>query len=252
MNQQLQNVLGTLSVGSMAGTDATATVKLIPPYRGPAGSPPFLYKYTAAGGFFCGQAVTKLTTLAYTNGDTAHVLTVMRPKNRTYLNTAIAANATTFDPKHDPGLYSTSYNYPSNLTTGTAQVANNAIAASDWVAIQLKDGTFHVSKIASGTFGGGNLVLSTATPNVTGGGADAGAIVYWFGAPGDTDPATGDADINCSVAAVATSGVGFKVWDQPVFGFLSALNPGDPLLFYDPGTTHLGTLNYISGYFVKI
>jgi len=243
------NILGALNVqGGVAGTDATITTVLIPPYPGNSGGGPFLYDPRNKE---FGQAITHLTTLCYTNGDTAHVLQVMRPKNYGWLATALAANGTAFVPNDDPGVYSTNYRYPIPNAQVNCQVANNAIAANDWVAIQLNDGTWHTSKIASGTFGGGNLVLTTAVPNVTGGGAAVGNVFYFFGASGDKDPGTGWADLNTSVAAVATSGVHFNVWQETSCGFLTALHVGDPLLFYDPGTTHLGTLEFVAGFYAK-
>lgn len=248
------HILGTLPNISGAGTDATITTNLIPPWNGPLGSAPLICdpRPTGPSANRFAKAITHLTSVNYTNGDTAHVLTLMRPKNYTWLTTAIAANGTALVPYDDPGVYSTNYKYPTpaGFTTGTAQVADNAIATNDWVCLQLKDGTWHKSMIASGTFGGGNLVLTTAVPNVTGGGAAVGAPVYFFGIPTDKDPATGLADINTSVAAVATSGVNFAVWSY-ADGFFSALHYGDPLLFHDPGTTHLGTLNYITGYYAR-
>lgn len=245
MNFDMQ-VLGSLDGPSnKAGTDATVTTNLIRPYPG-ANGVPFLYKPKPPSAQF-GEAFSHITSLIYSNGDTAHVLTIMRPKNYGWLVTALAAAGTALVPNDDPGVYSTNYRYGSPLSTGTAVVADNPIAASDWVAIQLNDGTFHLSKIASGTYGGANLVLTTAVPNVTGGGAAVGNAVYFFGVPGDKDPASGQTDPAYTAAASAVS-----TWSEGYSGVVAALHGGDPLVFYDPGTTHLGTLVSINGFYAKV
>lgn len=250
-------ILGTLWVPTAAGTDATVTGVLIPPYMGDPGSPPFIYKpaLSASGAvprFPIGRI--HVCRVVYTNGDTAHTLCLIRPKNYTYVATANAANSTTLVMFDDPGVYSTNYKYPSNLTTGTAQVADNAIAANDWVCVQLSDGTFHLSKVAS--VSSLTLTLSTATPNVTGGGAGVGNIIYFFGTTGDKDPATGYADTKAAVPALSTtlgtSQAQYKAFDDPTFGVIHSLHDGDPLLFQDPGTTHLGTLEFISGVYARV
>src|SRR5512147_3089116 len=116
MNSQYLSILGTVSVGSVAGSNDTISCVVIPPWRGAAGSPPLLQQLTPSVNV--GEGTTHLTRVNVTNGATAGTLTLMKPKNRTYLTTAIAANGTALVPKHDPGLYSTSYQYPSLLTTG--------------------------------------------------------------------------------------------------------------------------------------
>ena len=242
------NVLGTLNGPSgVAGTDATLTTVLIPPWPGAPGSAPFLYDPRNKR---FGEGITHLTALAVTNGDTAMTVSIVRPKNYTWVATANAANSTTLVLYDDPGIYSTNYKYGSNLTTGTAAVADNGIAASDWIAVQLTDGTWHVSKVTSvSTL---TLTLTTATPNVTGGGAAVGSPVYFFGVAADKDPATGVVGISTSVAAVATSLAGYKVWNETSCGFFSSLHPGDPMLFFNPNTTHLLTLDYVAGFYAKV
>lgn len=247
MNYDYKPVGPIVAASNIAGVDATIATTLIPPWSGSGDGPPLLYTPSSSKKF--GPAYTHVTLVCYTNGDTAHALNIMRPKNYTWLTVAIAANGTGLTIYDDPGVYSTNYKYATNITTGTATVANNTIATNDWVALQLVDGTWHKSMIASGTFGGGNLVLTTAVPNVTGGGAAIGAPVYFFGAAADKDPATGLVDPGHTVAAVATSLAQYKGWsDTTGSGIAVALHRGDPMLFYDPNTTHLGTLEFISGF----
>lgn len=248
MNYGLQ-VVGTLQgPAGLAGTDATVQVVLIPPWGGAPGAGRFMYKVTQPNRQF-GEGVTHVTTVCYTTGDTAHKIGIMRPFNYTYLTAAIAANGTGLTIKADPGVYSTNYNYPcpGGLPVVTA---DNAIATNDYVAIQLVDGNFHVSKIASGTFGGANLVLTTAVPNITGGGAAIGAPVYFFGQlTTDVNPATNAVNPQTTIALSQTRD---KTWTDSVGGIVAALNPGDPLLFYSPHTVHLGVLEYIAGFYAKV
>lgn len=246
MNAQLVNVLGTLSVGQKAFS--AAGVQLIPPFRGAPGSGPFLYRATDASPQF-GEAVTHINTVGYTTLGTAHLIGIMRPFNWTYLTAAVAANGTAIFPKLDPGVYSTNYKYAIPGGIPVNGVADNAIAASDYVAIQLVDGSFHVSTIASGTFAGANLVLTTGLPNITGGGAAAGAVMYFFGVIGDSNPQTGLVNPQTTIALSQTRDV---TWSQATMGIVAALNPGDPLLFYTPNTTNNGTLEFISGFYAKI
>src|SRR5678815_2103840 len=249
MNTSLINVLGTLSVGYKVFS--AAGVQLIPPFRGTPGAGAALYSVKPGTPplLSSGHAVTHINTVGYTTLGTAHLIGIMRPFNWTYLTAAVAANGTAIFTKTDPGLYSTSFYYACPGGVPVNGVADNAIAANDYVAIQLKDGNFHVSTIASGTFGGNNLVLTTALPNITGGGAYSGAPVYFFGVIGDSNPQTGLVNPQTTIAASQTRDV---TWGQATMGIAAALNPGDPLLFYTPNTTNNGTLEFISGFYAKV
>jgi hypothetical protein len=239
------NVVGTLNVGYKVFS--AAGVQLIPPFPGSPGAGRYIYKASEPG-INLGEVVTHINTVGYTTLGTAHLIGIMRPFNWTYLTAAVAANGTAIFTKTDPGLYSTSYKYPVPGGIPVNGVADNAIAAGDYVAIQLVDGSFHVSTIASGTFGGANLVLTTALPNITGGGAAVGAIVYFFAVIGDANPATGMVNPQTTIAASQTRDV---TWSQANAGICAALNPGDPMLFYTPNTTNNGTLEFISGFYAK-
>lgn len=256
MNYSGNEIFGLLNVPSAKGTDATVTTQVIPPWQGYPGNAPFIYNPSANANAIpkrFPEGITHLKKLVYTNGATAHVLSILRPLNYTWLTAAIASAGTVANVFDDPGLYSTNYKYAANTATFTAAVANSGIQANDWVVIQLNDGTWFSSKVASvATLA---VTLSTAVPTVTGGGAALGAIVYFYGAPVNTntkDPATGYAEVKATVTANATSGNQYAVFnDDGGLGFMSAFHHGDPLLFYDPGTTNLGTLDYITGYYSR-
>jgi hypothetical protein len=236
------SILGTLSVGQKAFS--AAGVQIIPPFRGANGN---AFLQDPRNKRF-GDGITHINTVGYTTLGTAHLIGIMRPFNYTWLLTAIAANGTALVPYDDPGVYSTNMKYP---TPGNkpATVANNTIAANDYVVIQLVDGTWHVSTIASGTFAGGDLVLTTAVPNITGGGAAVGAPVYFFGVIGDSDPNTGLVNPQTTIALSQTRDV---TWSNDVCGIMAALHAGDPMLFYTPNTTNNGTLEFISGWYGKV
>lgn len=239
-------IVGSFHVGQHTETAATVIVSVIPPW--PGVSKAFLQR-PAAPNKLVGLARTHITTVCYTTGATAHLIGIMRPFNYTWLTAAIAANGTGLTVYDDPGVYSTNLKYPSPLSTGTATVADNAIAAGDYVAIQLKDGNWHVSTIASGTFGGGNLVLTTAVPNITGGGAAIGAPVYFFGVIANSNPLTGAVNPQTTIADSLTRD---KSWAEANVGPVAALHPGDPMLFYSPNGTNAGTLEFISGFYSKL
>lgn len=240
------HVLGSLSVGSATAAGATAFTKAIPPYPGAHGRR-FLYRPAPPNKHIL-EGITHVTKVCYTTGATAHVIGIMRPFNYSWLAAAVAANGTAITLHDDPGVYSTNLKYSSPLSTGTATVADNAIAAGDFVMIQLKDGTWHVSTIASGTHAGGDLVLTTALPNITGGGAAEGAPVYFFGVIANSDPNTGVVNPQVTIADSLTLSVS---WADDNVGPVVALHPGDPMLFYSPNTTNAGTLAFISGFYAK-
>jgi hypothetical protein len=239
-------IVGSLHVGTATAAGGTAFVKAIPPWPGVGQA--FLQR-PAAPNKDRGTARTHITTVAYTTGATAHLIGIMRPFNYTWTTAAIAANGTGITLYDDPGVYSTNLKYSSPLSTGTAVVADNAIAANDYVMVQLKDGTWHVSTIASGTFGGANLVLTTAVPNITGGGVAAGAPVYFFGVIANSDPCTGTVNPQVTIGASLTID---KTWSEANVGCVAALHPGDPMLFYSPNGTNAGTLDFISGFYSKL
>src|SRR5262245_23146195 len=130
MNYDYRTLGPIVAPCNQAGTDATVTTVLIPPFMGSDG-PPLIYQPTPTGARAksFGPAYTHVTTVCYTNGDTAHTLSILRPKNYSWLTAAIAANGTGVTMYDDPGVYSTNYKWPSPISTGTAQVADNAIAA---------------------------------------------------------------------------------------------------------------------------
>ncbi len=189
------------------------------------------------------KAYTHITQLIYTGGSTIHNVTVMRPLNWTYITTAVAHNSQTVVLAADPGIYSTNYKYPlPGGVTKPAVGADDGIAGSDYVAFQLKDGSWHVSAVTS--VSSLTLTITTATPNVSGGGAAANTVLYFFGAAANVNPQTGAAHLYVNSIASAR---GSLISDGAGPAAITSLNPGDPLLIYSSNVTAAGFLNACCG-----
>lgn len=243
-------ILGTLDVGNRpTAAGGTAFAALIAPFMGGPGRQRGLFNAQTSPKNL-GQGIVHVEKVCYTTGATAHLIGLLRPLNYTYFkvalpaNTTLVPNATLLD---DPGVFSTNYKYDGVLGTGTAALADDAITTGDYVAYQLVDGTWQLDTVASGTFGA-SLTLTTGTPNVTGGGVPAGSPLYFFGVAGDKDPATGQSQPQTLIAASQTRDA---TWASNGYGVVSALHPGDPLLFYSPNTTNQGWLEYLCGYHAR-
>jgi len=241
----------TFAIPEATASGATAFGALIPPYRwgsGGEGAAPNLYGLNTYGtANWQGQngAFTHIDTLLYTTGATAHKVGVMRPLNWTTFAAAVAKNATSITLTADPGVFSTNYKY---ATPGgvVPALADDTIATGDYVAYQLNDGTWQVDTIASGTFAGANLVLTTGTANVTGATIAKGNVLFFFGIIGDSDPATG---LGQWQTTLALSTVRASLLQESVLGGLKSFHRGDPMIFYSPNTTNAGLMNHMSGYY---
>lgn len=246
--------LGTFSIpGRPTATGATAFAALVPPCPGAAGSGPQLFANSPTRSL--GRGVAHVTKVIYTTGGTAHLLSIMRPKNWTYFDAALPKNTTLIPDSgtlhDDPGLYATTYKYAGpqagTLSYGSlpVNVADNAIAAGDYVAYQLADGSWQLDTIASGTFGS-SLTLTTGTPNRTGATIPQGSILFFFGVVTDHDPQDGLLPFQTTIAA---SAVRDASWADSLCGIASGARPGDPLVFYSPNTTNQGWLEQLTGFY---
>lgn len=235
---------GTWAVSGNTASAGTAFYRFVPPYAGGKGGP-MTHKVDGNGRMIpAPRSITHVSSLIYAAGTTAHDVVIMRPLNWTYITEAVTANDTTVVLAADPGAYSTAYKYPlPNGTTKPANVANNAIAGSDYVAFQLRDGTWHVSAVTS--VSSLTLTLTTATPNVTGGGCDANTVLYFFGVSTDSNPQTGLPHLY--LTSTASTRVSFFSGQGP--DSAAALNPGDPLIIYSANASNAGTLICASGYY---
>lgn len=175
----------------------------------------------------------------YTVGAATHTVTFMRTMATTKVKTAAIAGATSLVIARDPGNYSA--NATADGKAYTPSVANNLVAANDWLAVLKPDGTwlvFQPSAASTGTDGSVTLTVS-ALPT---GGIAANAPVHFFGAAGDTDPKTNEAHPSYGPTASATT-----AYDAQGGSLVETVYPGDAMLFNSDNPTATGTLEYIAG-----
>lgn len=226
--------LGHFNVGPFTAAGGTAFAGLIPPNM-------------AAG--LLGQGVkakgrAKVGRTCYTTGATAHKIAFLRPLNYTTFSADAAAAQAVLNVTADPGLYATAANWKYDaFPNGTPAVANNAIAANDYVVYQNADGTYTLDTVSSVS----SLAI-TMTSNVPTGGVKAGGLFYFYGIVSDLNPWTGLAHAQNTIAASQTRDVSWSDSSVPV---VSALHDGDPLIFYSPNGTNAGTLEFVSGWYGK-
>lgn len=242
--------MGTFSVGRITQTGNTAIAALVSPWQGPLNSPPMMYQYLsgAGGANWFNNPVAHVTSLGLLCGATAHTVYVMKPKNFTYFTAALAASTTAIPDTTlagDPGLYQTASRYLYPLPSGVTKpnTANNAIAASDYVCYQLSDGSWQFDKIASGSYGS-TLTLTTGTPSTAT--VPIYSPFFWFGAAGDTDPATNQVDFGFDTVASTKN-----IFQDYLVGIAQGMHGGDPLLFFDANATNADFLNQLSGFYGK-
>lgn len=219
--------------GHLTQTAGTVIVALIPPYMGCQNLPSGVR----------GQAFTKVTKVAYTTQGTAHKIGVMRPFNFTTFSADAAAAQAVVNLTADPGLYATPANWKyGTVPGGVPSVANNGIAANDYVVYQAADGTLVLDTVSSVS----SLAVAL-TANLPTGGVKQGGVLWFFGVIANTDPNTGRVNPQTTIAASQTRDA---TWADPT-GVVTALHPGDPMIFYSPNGTNAGTLDFISGYHGK-
>lgn len=251
MRRSLEDILGYFGpLGRFTASGGTAFAALVPPAPGGLGSSPARYSDDNRMPNWYGAPRTVVTSLLYSATSTdVHTLTYLRPKNWARIKNAVAKTGTTFVLAADPGVYSTNYRYSSPIGTGTAALSDNPIATSDYVAYQLNDGTWQLDTVASGTFAA--LVVNTGVPNITGAQVLANSPMFFFGAVGDADPATGLADPTTVTANGSAATLRVQMADEQICGFLSGLHPGDPLILYSNNATTAGIIEGVSGFYAR-
>ncbi len=175
---------------------------------------------------------TRLNKLSYTNQGTAQTFYVMRPLAATTITAAVAIAGTTLTLKRDPGAYAANA-----VQDGKAvpSVADNLIAANDYVVLQCDDGIQRVIKVTSVS----GLVLTV--PSLVGG-ASANARVWFFGAVGDTDPNSGLVHAVFTITVSVTS----TYTDSNGEGLICTHNKGEPLVLHSTNETAAGTIEQAS------
>lgn len=165
---------------------------------------------------------THMVNMRYTDTGTSHTLTIMRGASRGKVLGDVAAGAT-------------SVIVDTALTDG----AGNAIAASDLIAAQLDNGTWHVSQVTSWTASTLTIVLTTAVP--TGRTIKDRSKIVCYGVAGDAMHADQQ-----YVGGAASSAVNTPAVAGAVLSHCKATGSNEPLLFDSDNSTNAGTVNYIN------
>lgn len=162
---------------------------------------------------------TRVTTLVYTAGATAHTLTVMRPFGQTTLTAAAASGQAVINIAADV----------------QAPSAAGALAANDYVVLELSDGTFQTAIVSSVS-----TLAITLTANLNAA-MLSGAYVWVFGVAADH---TGN---TYALAANATTTLDETFNDRPTgWGFVESLRNYEPILFHSNNATDAGSIDQVS------
>lgn len=160
-------------------------------------------------------AYTNVLKFSYTNSTTAHTGTLMKDASGTTLSSAAAASQAVV-----------------NVTAALTDGGGNAIASGDYVAVQLDNGTWHVT-----TFSSAATLAYTLGANLPAA-ASAGNKIFCYGVIGDAYHDLGDYALAASATTVVPSG--------DVTGcVMRGRSLGAPVIFYDGNATAAGTLDYI-------
>lgn len=183
---------------------------------------------------------TKVAFLAYTSGGTAHTITLWGELSRCKTTAAVAGAATSIILDRDPGKYSL---LPEWAGRGiTPSTADNAIAANDYLYVQLTDGTFLLTKISAAVTNSDGTVTVTVSA-VPGAGIARAATVWFMGAVGDTNPRTNAAHptlkptVSAQTLYPSTAAGGGSVVYQ-------SFHMESPVIIYSDNPTAAGTLDY--------
>lgn len=187
------------------------------------------------------NAFTGLTFTGYTAAGTAHTLTVMRPFNWTTFSADAAAAQKVLNVVANPGAYSTAGVWQYGRAGITPSVANNLVAASDFLAYELPDGNFFHDTVASIS---GTAI--TMTTNVPTGGVKKGGKLWCFGVITDLNPQTGLAHPQYTLTASVTT-----TFENQVGEWFRSLNRYDPLILHSGNAAAAGTLDRVSVSYLK-
>lgn len=133
------------------------------------------------------RARTKISHLSYTSGGTQHTIQFLKELGRAKASAAAAGAATSLILDRDPGSYSTNPEFANRGVTPST--SNNLIAASDYIVVQLNDGTFWLTTVSAAVTNADGTVTLTVSA-IPAAGIARFATVWFLGAAGDTDPHT--------------------------------------------------------------
>lgn len=193
----------TFGFGYLTQTAGTAIVRSVYPRKNRAGGR---------------NPKTRIGKVMYLAGATAHTLTVMRPLGTTTLSAAAAASQAVI-----------------NITADAqAPSAAGALAANDYVILELADGTYQTGIVSSVS-----TLAVTLTANLTAAAA-AGAKVWMFGVAGDhTD--------TYDLTNGATTTLDSSLPGRKGLGFVSSRNAYEPIILSINNATNQGFLLMTNG-----
>lgn len=170
--------------------------------------------------FYGGVGFTHLVNFRYTDTGTAHTLTIMRGASRSNAAAAVAAAGTSLITLD-------------KLIDG----AGNDIATSDVIAVQLDDGTWHLTTVSA--LDTAKTTITMADAIATGRSVPVNSKVVCYGVQSDAMHANqqytgGSGSSALNVPAVAGA----------VLSLCKAPHSNEPLVFDSDNATNAGTLNY--------
>lgn len=237
-------MLGAFDLPEVSGSASAAFVGLIPPFQG-QGLPSLVNAATLARGY------AHITSIGFTC-TAASKVTVLRPLNWTTFYAAAAGAQKVCQLSYDPGVYSyqgrfRGGSFPGvtySSSTTTLSVADNILAANDYVVYQCADGYWVADTVAvvPTTYPSANCTFTT---NIPAAGVLAGAPVYFMGIASDVEPLTGKARPSTTFAASSAR----ATWTDTAQGIVTAHFAGDPLLVYNPNADQTCVLNFLTGYY---
>lgn len=214
----MDRILGEKTYGKLTQSFGTVITRLVEPRK---------------------DAFTKLSYLEYTNLTTAHVLTVMRPLGKTTLTADAAASQAVINITANPGSYST-------LMNPVPRTANNLLAASDFVVLQLADGTYVLDTVSSiSTLA---VTLATSLPTL---GAKAGAILWHFGVIADVNPFDAIAHPQFTLPVSSTTVYGTRPGDS-LAGWIGSYGTNEPLICHSGNATAAGIMERVQAIYTQI
>jgi hypothetical protein len=160
---------------------------------------------------------TRITTLVYTSGTTAHTLTVLRALGKTYLAAEAAASQAVLTLREQP-------------------VSGNSVAANDYLVWQNTDGSYTFGLVSSAS--GLTITMGSSLSKA----AAAGRPVWMMGVLADTHPKDGFA--HPQLRGVASTRV---TWADDVAGVVQSVGANEPLLVQSNNATAAGHLEQVSG-----
>lgn len=199
----------TFGFGRLTQSAGTAIVRTIAP------------KKQRAGGRQTWR--TRIVAIRYTAGLTAHTLTIMRPLGTTTLTAAAAASATVINIAAD----------------AQAPSAGGALAANDYLVLELSDGTFQtvtVSSVASLAITIGTALTASML---------SGAKVWCMGI------ATDHNDTYALGASAVTILDGYQLTGRRNIGLVASQFRYEPIIVYVDNITNAGVLEQVSGFWAN-